>query len=336
MDGSQGSSGAPAPFLLKTYELVDDRSTDAIVSWNINGCSFVVWNQTEFSKELLPMYFKHNNFSSFVRQLNTYGFRKIDPDQWEFANEEFLRGQRHLLKNIHRRKPIHSHSLTGQGNPLTDEERHEYETEISRLRLDRDALRSELQRQDDLDRRFREIELRQTRLMASVSGLLRGPEQGRKKRRVSRPGFSSSQDRVERIESCLELLDGLLVEAQQESVPAEIIRPHSPVSRLSSPDSYDVINSPPRLPCVALFPFSIDVNSSPSPGPPAMPVEIESHEETKPEAPPAKVNDLFWEQCLTDTPPPGEESEKADAANRRKDWWSLSNSVDIGHLTKAM
>jgi len=98
-------AGGVPPFLTKTYELVDDPSTDSVVSWGSDNASFVVWKPPEFARDLLPKHFKHNNFSSFVRQLNTYGFRKVNPDSWEFANDHFIRGRRDLLRDIHRRKP---------------------------------------------------------------------------------------------------------------------------------------------------------------------------------------------------------------------------------------
>ncbi|XP_057948645.1 heat stress transcription factor A-4a [Malania oleifera] len=151
MDEAQGGANALPPFLLKTYEMVDDLSTDSIVSWSQSNRSFIVWNPPEFARDLLPRFFKHNNFSSFIRQLNTYGFRKIDPEQWEFANEDFVRGQPHLLKNIHRRKPVHSHSLQnhqGQGasGSLTESERQVLKDEIDRLKRDKEFLLLEMQK----------------------------------------------------------------------------------------------------------------------------------------------------------------------------------------------
>ncbi|OMO79251.1 Heat shock factor (HSF)-type, DNA-binding protein [Corchorus olitorius] len=68
----ESQKSVPAPFLTKTYQIVDDPVTDHIVSWGEDETSFVVWRPPEFARDLLPNYFKHNNFSSFVRQLNTY------------------------------------------------------------------------------------------------------------------------------------------------------------------------------------------------------------------------------------------------------------------------
>ncbi|CAI0403585.1 unnamed protein product [Linum tenue] len=106
--GTESKRSLPTPFLTKTYQLVDDPAIDDVISWNDDGSSFVVWNPTVFARDILPKNFKHNNFSSFVRQLNTYGFRKLVPDRWEFSNDCFRRGERRLLCEIQRRKVLSS------------------------------------------------------------------------------------------------------------------------------------------------------------------------------------------------------------------------------------
>ncbi|PQM34160.1 heat stress transcription factor A-1b [Prunus yedoensis var. nudiflora] len=184
----------PPPFLNKTYDMVDDPSTNAVVSWSNGNNSFVVWNVPEFSRDLLPKYFKHNNFSSFVRQLNTYGFRKVDPDRWEFANEGFLRGQKHLLKTVSRRKPAHANShqqappqvQSSQVGACVEVGNLGLEEEVERLKNDKNNLMQELvrlrQKQQATDnqlhnvgQRVQGMEQRQQQMMSFLAKAMHSP-----------------------------------------------------------------------------------------------------------------------------------------------------------------
>ncbi|GMH25786.1 hypothetical protein Nepgr_027629 [Nepenthes gracilis] len=177
----------PPPFLNKTYEVVDDPTTDPVVSWSRGGHSFVVWDPYAFSTNLLPRYFKHSNFSSFVRQLNTYGFRKIDPDRWEFANEEFLRGQRQLLKNIKRRRaPPHPLTLQDGIDPCVEVGQFGLDAEIDRLRRDKQVLMMELvklrQQQQStraqlqgMEQRLHGAEMKQQQMMNFLARAMQNP-----------------------------------------------------------------------------------------------------------------------------------------------------------------
>ncbi|KAL6585445.1 Heat Stress Transcription Factor [Orobanche minor] len=179
--------GTPIPpFLSKTFDLVDDPSSDPIVSWGPRGYSFVVWDPLEFGRRILPRNFKHNNFSSFVRQLNTYGFRKIDTDKWEFANEGFRKGQRHLLHNIQRRKSHHSQPAGSSYRSPQDSNKASAEAEIKHLRKERSLMMQEVielqhqqrgtvQHMEIVNQKLRMAEKRQKQMVLFLGKIFHNP-----------------------------------------------------------------------------------------------------------------------------------------------------------------
>ena len=80
-------------FLLKLYEILNNEEYNKIIHWSKNGSYIVITNIHALTKKILPIYFNHQNYSSFVRQLNMYNFHKIrtDPNKSEqyFIHESF-------------------------------------------------------------------------------------------------------------------------------------------------------------------------------------------------------------------------------------------------------
>ncbi len=125
---AQGPKVVQTAFIHKLYNMLEDRSIQHLISWSQTNESFVMSPSNEFSK-VLAQYFKHTNISSFVRQLNMYGFHKVSdvfhtgsPDStlWEFkhGNGNFKKGDLTGLREIKRRASrhalIHRDSFSGQ------------------------------------------------------------------------------------------------------------------------------------------------------------------------------------------------------------------------------
>lgn len=99
------ASSIPTSFLQKLYDMLSNESISNIIAWDSDGTEFVIFNMNEFAEKVLPIYFKHSNFASFIRQLNMYDFHKIRSNSQEhiYKHHLFLRGRPDLLKEIHRK-----------------------------------------------------------------------------------------------------------------------------------------------------------------------------------------------------------------------------------------
>jgi hypothetical protein len=101
-------------FVHKLYQMLSDPKQSNFIKWNDTGLSFTIRNVQGFSHNVLPLHFRHSNFSSFVRQLNMYGFHKVNKSTpstkgnenqvWEFYHPKFIRGKPHLIEEIKRKQ----------------------------------------------------------------------------------------------------------------------------------------------------------------------------------------------------------------------------------------
>lgn len=75
-----------------------------VISWQPHGRSFKVHRPRMFEANVIPTYFEHSKFSSFIRQANGWGFRRLTTgrDRNSYYHPLFLRGLPHLCKTMKR------------------------------------------------------------------------------------------------------------------------------------------------------------------------------------------------------------------------------------------
>lgn len=106
-------------FLTKTFEIFSNEEFEDLCGWGENGDTIIIKKVPEFSSTVLPRYFKHSNFQSFVRQLNMYDFHKTvqDPSHGEFQHDYFRKGREDLLHKIKRKVSQPSSSSSHSSRP---------------------------------------------------------------------------------------------------------------------------------------------------------------------------------------------------------------------------
>lgn len=109
------------------YSFLDESKNTELIRWSDDGNSFIVLDEDEFARRLIPELFKHNNYASFVRQLNMYGFHKKvglsdnsmraserkNKSPSEYSNPYFKRGHPELLWLISKPKNAAGHASKG-------------------------------------------------------------------------------------------------------------------------------------------------------------------------------------------------------------------------------
>ncbi|RLN39112.1 heat stress transcription factor A-2d-like [Panicum miliaceum] len=145
------------------------------------------------------------------------GFRKIDPDRWEFANEGFLRGQRQLLRLIKRRRPpsylpVSQHQQQALGSCLEVGQFGGLDEEMDRLKRDKSILLAEVvklrQEQQStradmraMEERLQHAEHRQVQMMGFLARAMQSPDffqqlaQHQERRRELEDAFSRKRRR---------------------------------------------------------------------------------------------------------------------------------------------
>mmetsp|Transcript_24773 Transcript_24773/g.51511 ORF Transcript_24773/g.51511 Transcript_24773/m.51511 type:complete len:486 (-) Transcript_24773:254-1711(-) len=110
-EGADDEEDHPAndtfPFKLhRMLEHAEKNDMDDVISFAEEGKSFSIHKPREFVAGIMPKYFTTSRMSSFQRQLNLYGFRRVTEgrDKGSYFHKYFIKGRRGLCKRIKRKK----------------------------------------------------------------------------------------------------------------------------------------------------------------------------------------------------------------------------------------
>lgn len=80
---------------------MNDKENKNLIHWGEDN-TFIITDPYEFSYKILPKEFRTENYSSFIRQLNEYGFHKKSNIEYsknaQFENKNFTKDKTDIKK----------------------------------------------------------------------------------------------------------------------------------------------------------------------------------------------------------------------------------------------
>jgi len=113
------ASGKEPPFPVKLHRILSKAEHNDVISWLPHGRSWRVLKPKAFEEKVIPMYFRHAKYASFMRQVNGWGFKRMTqgPDHNSYYHELFLRGLPHLCVKMRRPARAKSGVTDSETNP---------------------------------------------------------------------------------------------------------------------------------------------------------------------------------------------------------------------------
>lgn len=124
-------------FPWKLHDMLEHAAThnyDHIVSWVPPGdYCFKVHESQQFVDLVMPRFFKQTKYKSFQRQLNLYGFTRVEqgPSKGSYRHKLFQRGRKDLLSSMNRQRHSQSESLTKASSSQALHESASHESELA-------------------------------------------------------------------------------------------------------------------------------------------------------------------------------------------------------------
>jgi hypothetical protein len=97
-----GKTTQTFPMIL--HEILSHPEFEDIISWLPHGRAWRIVRHKAFEERVIPLFFRHGRYSSFARQVNGWGFRRIThgTDYNAYYHEMFLRGLPHICNKMRR------------------------------------------------------------------------------------------------------------------------------------------------------------------------------------------------------------------------------------------